>query len=497
MPPASRQPQSRSQGRSHGRPHRSPARASWLPTALSGTWKGQTDLFVLFGLLVLVALGGGSAFADTLSLIYVRMAAVVALVVFALTPTRPDWRTCRVPLALLAALAAIMVAQLVPLPPSVWTALPGRASYLEAAAAFGRSQPWRPLSLTPDLTVNSLVSLVVPAAVLLGFAKLDAAQRERLVIGFVVLCLASMAIGVTQYAGGERSPLYLYKRTYQGMPVGLLANRNHQAALLAAFFPALRVWSLLPTPDARRVQHRTWLALALGIVAIPVILATGSRAGILLGLASLAATFALFSARGQRHNPAPVSIQARLLRIGIPVLLVGMVLATWRFGRALSIQRLAGQAPAVDEDLRFQFAPYVVGIIKDSFPVGTGFGSFDPMFRRYEPDAALKNSFFNHAHNELLELVMTAGIAGAALLAVFLVWWIARLVRATRERPQTRTTHLTLLGGTIIGIMLAASVVDYPLRTPLLGAWFAIACGWLCAGAPGRHAGRLQAERLP
>jgi O-antigen ligase len=443
-------------------------------------WKAEGDFMTLCLLLVLVALGGGSAFADTLSLVYVRLAAVIALAIFMLTPAAPDWRTLRVPFALLGLLAAIMLVQLVPLPPSMWTALPGRGAYVDATA--GLVQPWRPLSLTPDLTMNSLVSLVVPAAVLLGFAKLDTSRRERLLIGFILLCLASIALGVAQLAGGANSPLYSYKRAHQGMPVGLLANRNHQAALLAALFPALRVWTLLPAAGRRWRERRRWLALALGVLATPVILATGSRAGIALTLGSLLATFALFSVESRRGQMATArSWRTMLPRLGIPALLIVMVLATWRFGRALSIQRFTGGYPSVGEDLRFQFAPVVIDIIRKTFPVGTGFGSFDPVFRQYEPDAALKNSYFNHAHNELLEVAMTAGIAGLVLLAAFLIWWALRVFGALRLQRSSAAPRFTLLGGTVVAILVLASLVDYPLRTPLLGAWFAIACGWLCA----------------
>lgn len=233
-----------------------------------------------------------------------------------------------------------------------------------------------------------------------------------------------------------------------------------------------------------------WLALALGVITIPVILATGSRAGILLTLASLALTFAVFSTKSRRRGDAVQGRYEGLLRIGIPALLLVMVAATWQFGRALSIQRLTGAAPAagVDEELRFRFAPLVVRIVRQTFPTGTGFGSFDPVFRQYEPDEALKNTVFNHAHNELLELAMTGGIAALLLLGVFLIWWAMRVLGAVRLRPQTRTARFVLLGGSITAILMGSSIVDYPLRTPLLEAWFAIACGWLCTGLNARPA---------
>lgn len=445
-------------------------------------WRTEGHFLTLTVLLVLIAWGGGSSFADTLSLIYVRLAAVIALAIFLLTPAQPDWRDWRMPMILLALLAGIMVVQLVPLPPSVWTRLPGRAVYQQAVAATSMPQPWRPLSLTPDLTVNSLVSLVVPAAVLLGYVRLDTTQRSRLLPGFLILCVTSLVLGIAQLGSGTNSALYTYKRTYEGTPVGLLANRNHQAALLAAFFPALRVWTLTSTRDRRWERRRLWLALALGVVTVPVILATGSRAGIVLAMASLAITVGLFAGKRNRLGAGPLQWRTRLVGIGIPALLAIMVLVTWRFGRALSFQRLSGAVPAaaLDDDLRFRFAPLVARIIHKTFPVGTGFGSFDPVFRQYEPDSALKNTVFNHAHNELLEMVMTAGAAGAALLVVFVGWWLIRAMKAARIRPQTDAVRMALLGCIVTGIMMAASLVDYPLRTPLLQAWFAIACGWMC-----------------
>ena len=458
-----------------GRP---PRRAKWA-FQFPANWRDEIDFVLLSALLILIALGGGSAFADTMSLLYVRLAAVVTMVAFLLTPARPDWHTYRAPILMLAVLAAIIAAQLVPLPPSFWEALPGREPYLEAARALGIPQPWRALSLTPDLTANSLATLIVPAAVLFGVTKLAAHQRERLLPIFIILCSVSMALGILQLGRGHQSALYWYKRTYPGTAVGLLANRNHQAAMLAVLFIALYAWNQLPVRDRIWKRWRTGIATTLGIAVIPVLLATGSRAGVLLALFSIAV--AIFAFPVNRLRPGAMVKNARLIRTGIISLLVIIAVATWRFGRALSIQRLLGGAPNVEEDLRFRYAPLVWDIIRKTFPAGTGFGSFDPVFRQYEPDAILKNTYFNHAHNELLELVMTAGLAGVVLLGAFVLWCTLKFVAAIRDKGNKRRYHDTILGLTMIVVFLLASLVDYPLRTPLLQSWFAIACAWLCS----------------
>ena len=52
-------------------------------------------------------------------------------------------------------------------------------------------------------------------------------------------------------------------------------------------------------------------------------------------------------------------------------------------------------------------------------PFGAGFGTFDPVYRRFEPDALLSTIYLNQAHNEPMQLAMEGGIPALALLLVF------------------------------------------------------------------------------
>ena len=70
------------------------------------------------------------------------------------------------------------------------------------------------------------------------------------------------------------------------------------------------------------------------------------------------------------------------------------------------------------------------------------------------------------------------------LLGLF-VWWWARTAIAvvrTRESVTRRTLGIAAIGLTMI--LMASSLVDYPLRTPLLGALFAIAAVMMMRAAP-------------
>src|SRR3546814_18783044 len=64
----------------------------------------------------------------------------------------------------------------------------------------------------------------------------------------------SGGLGLAQVIGPRDGPLYLYEITNNGSAVGLFANRNHQAALLACLFPMLAVYASIDHPSAERMR---------------------------------------------------------------------------------------------------------------------------------------------------------------------------------------------------------------------------------------------------
>jgi O-antigen ligase len=348
------------------------------------------------------------------------------------------------------------------------------------------AQPWRPLSLTPDLTLNSLIACIVPLAGLIGFAALRDEQRALLVpvlIGVAVLC---SLLGAAQLAGGPHSAAYLYTITHTGVAVGFFANRNHEAALLAATYPALRVWTMLPARSPEYRRARAFAAFGLGLFLIPMILITGSRAGMGLALVGIAAAY--FIAPWSRLGEFWRSTRGRLAWAALwllPFVMAGLVTI---LGRAWAFQRVGTLIEDNEAELRIRNLPLMLDIARDHLPFGTGFGSFDPVFRIYEPDPWLSTEYFNHAHNELVEMALTGGIPALLLVAAFLIWFARAGTRVFRPyRHPSEKVLLGRLGAVMILQFLLASIVDYPLRTPLIGVIFIFAAGWLAAGAAHRR----------
>jgi len=125
-----------------------------------------------------------------------------------------------------------------------------------------------------------------------------------------------------------------------------------------------------------------------------------------------------------------------------------------------------------------------VEIIKDSFPLGAGRGTFSTVYRRYEDPSRVTGQFANHAHNDYVEAVLELGAAGLLLILAFLFWWARRSYLVwTRDFEGVA---LARAGSVMIGIVLAHSIVDYPIRTAAIAAIFAMGCALMVPPRPRR-----------
>jgi len=116
-------------------------------------------------------------------------------------------------------------------------------------------------------------------------------------------------------------------------------------------------------------------------------------------------------------------------------------------------------------------------------PIGAGFGSFNAVYRQFEPASLLSTIYMNQAHDEVLQLAIEGGIPAIVLLALFVLWWVRTGFRVVMTTPIGRRRTLALAGLASTLILMASSLVDYPLRTPLLGALFVICCIEMARGA--------------
>ena len=175
----------------------------------------------------------------------------------------PLTRQMRLALWFCLAIAILPLIQLVPLPPWLWTALPNRQPSAETFDILGRAVPWMPISVSPQATWLSALSLVPPLAIFLGTLLL--AYRERRLLSLVVIAvgIVSVFVGLIQVAQGEQSPLRFFEITNPTEAVGFFANRNHFAALLYCLMLFAVAWTVQrSTAGARKIPNmirpRSW-----------------------------------------------------------------------------------------------------------------------------------------------------------------------------------------------------------------------------------------------
>ena len=373
--------------------------------------------------------------------------------------------------------------QLLPMPPSLWAALPGREAVRAMIGGAAGEPGWMSLSLRPPQTVKAALGLLPPVALFFGVLTLDLKRRVWLLALLIGLVLLSVTIGLLQVLNGPDSSLYFYQFTNAGRAVGFFANSNHFVAPLYATLPL--VAALM---SGRSGRHAGLMAAGFAGIAFAYMVGlstSGARTAVLLGGASLA--FALFGV-ARRGTLAGLSAGRPLLVAGAlaallvtPVLLgVGLIAILERFERQ-----------DVFDDLRWTILPAALDQGLSYFPFGAGMGTFDRAYALQESVATLMPSYINHVHNDWAEVFFEAGAAGVALMALGLIIVVRMSYQAVVCPPGLAGR---LLAGGVLGIwlLLAHSLWDYPLRTQACLAVLALA---LALGVPATEANVMSLEQ--
>ena len=380
---------------------------------------------------------------------------------------------------------AVVAFQLIPLPPAIWTTLPGRQPIIEGFRLLGDALPWMPLSLSSERTVSSFLFLLPPGAMLALLLRGSAEKPERLAIATLTAAFISVLVGLMQVIRGEA--WYPYRITSQGAPVGLFANSNHLASLLLATIPLLAALAAtyLRTGDKRPARDRfpVLAAIAIGAgVVVAGIAINRSFAILLLGGPMMAASALIFL------PPGRVRLGRLSLLLALTIAAGALAIATIGGDR---LTHLAGQASVTE---RQQIWKSSAELAIDYLPVGSGLGTFEDVYKLQEDPDQVGREYINHAHNDFLEIVIELGLPGIVLLLAFLAWWASRFIaiwRSPISPPLNRAATLVSLG------LMLHSLVDFPLRPVALSALLAAMLGLMAVAGPvPRRDGKGQPRHL-
>ena len=389
----------------------------------------------------------------------------------------------RCALALMAAVVILPLLQLVPLPPSVWQALPGRELPAQIDASLGL-HIWRPLTLDVEGTVRAVLNLI-PACVLFAVClRLHSAERGKLLLVVGAFALVNAILGIAQLAtGGSMTP---YPSSHLGYPIGLFVNRNHNAVFLLLSMPVVAALAARRMQSAEsKVPYIAGTLAVLTIIGIVIIATTSRMALALLPIALVGSLALLFF----RQSFLRLAVPSTLALAGVAAVI------SWVGGFNRNLARFSSL-----HDGRFDYWDDVSWALHHYGLAGTGFGTFVPVYQTAESLSGISPAILNHAHNDFIEIVLEGGIPAIALLLVFFGILAVAAVQLMRKRFDFGRASLSLAAALGIMLVLTFSLVDYPLRMPAISCTFALLCACFLptpiAAAPGKQLARVD-RRLP
>jgi hypothetical protein len=341
---------------------------------------------------------------------------------------------------------------------------------------------WGPGALPSGLALSAIGLLAAAAWLLLSGAAVRASAQAVPIFalfcsGWVVAGVLNAAIGVLQvFAPGVPDGQWIARSGLVGRAVGNLRQPNHLSSLL--LWSAIAVVPLLELGRLRRGLG--WALFALMTFAVVL---TASRTG-LIGV-GLLALWGLLDRRLSRPT--------RLLLILAPVLyaLAWAGLSAWA---EASRQAFGGETRLAEADLsgsRFGIWANTLELIRQQPWTGVGFGEFNLAWT-LTPFPGRPVAFFDHTHNLPLHLAVELGLPVAGLLLALLV---AALWRAWRlARQADAATGVTLRSAWMMLVLIA---LHSQLEYPLWYAYFLLPTAWLFGYALGRPAAALVPRGAP
>ena len=213
-----------------------------------------------------------------------------------------------------------------------------------------------------------------------------------------------------------------------------------------------------------------------------------SRAGLGLTIIALFGVFALGLANRSAGFGAIVN-----------KLLVGAIALVGIFSLQFAFYRVLDRIPDPLSGDRVVMASTTIEAARAYMPLGSGLGTFVPVYAMFEKPEDAQDTYVNRAHNEILEVWLETGVLGLALTVLFVIWLVRRSVEIWRSAPAPGASQLdwSLIRAATIApaLLLAHSLVEFPLRTGAIMAVMAFACALLIespVGAEGTEEAKLQ-----
>jgi len=390
-------------------------------------------------------------------------------------PSHFEIRTARILKTICLLFTGLVLLQLLPLPLPLLKMISPASQYVHTTLGGATTDAWRTISISPYATRQDLLLLLSYAAIfsIIVLHYRTRKQVETLVTAILVMGGLLVLIAILQKAFWNGRIFWFYpvdEYLASGSGIwGPYINRNHFAGYLEMLIPlalgmllfvAPTSHSLPGTPMGIRIsrflenqktpQAAAWFLLVLVMTAA--VFATLCRGGI----AALAIAFCFFVLI--TRNRRSLRSRSLLLAMVAFVLAVVVVFASW--------DSLEDRFEALDTGHvgRLNVWKDSLGIVKDFPLLGSGLGTFDPVFRRYQTTET--RAIYDHAHNDYVELLTDTGSLGLVLAVTAAAVFLIALYRRWRRWRGMYAKCIGAGGLSSCCVMGVHSVTDFNLHIP-------------------------------
>jgi O-antigen ligase len=325
------------------------------------------------------------------------------------------------------------------------------------------------ISVNPDLTILAVTRLLTCGLVFWLSMQLCRSERRAraMVKGIALIGLGYAVYGILAFFVWPDTILWFDKEHYRDSLTSTFVNRNSYAtyagiglvcALACAFRAFRRLIPATIAPNTEKLaafvvallgSGGAWITIAT-IIGVALML-SGSRGGIASSLVGVLAFVSLAAVRG-RDRPIAMSV-------GLLMMVCAISGAFFSFGDTLA-NRLRADGIASNDRL----AVYVLTwrAILDAPWVGTGYGTFQDVFKMYRDDTIPPPYFWDRAHNTYLELLQGLGIPVTLILILGTATLVLRCVFDGVTVRKEDTALLAAAAGSVVVFLHA--FVDFSLQ---------------------------------
>jgi len=377
------------------------------------------------------------------------------------------------------AFIGLIILQVLPWPAS-WVKAVSPGTFRMYQAAWGKVPDFMTLSIcnfSSKIGLFKILAYIGAFLLIINWAD----SREKimaLVLPFVLIGSIEAIYGLLTYLGKYRYIWWFQNIWYGGSVNGTYFNRNHLAGLLEMAIPmsfgllvamgsksrehnqgggklgGIRGFLLSLNIDDHDQARKILLIFLIAIMTLAIFL-SGSRGGIL----SLAAAFMVMSTLLMSRSKT-----RRYAIAGLVIMLIALGYGLYT-GLDATLKRFENSKMSDDAQTRIRFAETSLGIVRDYPLLGTGWGTFEDAYRKYQ-DPKDDGLTIDHAHHDWVQLAAETGLVGFGVGIFFLVFCLGYFFFLWMKRKNSLSIGIGLGGmGAIISLALH-SLTDFNMHIP-------------------------------